>query len=260
MEAPPSEAGTAVRAWRDEPPLLSMRFDFQSGDLQVHAGVAGERLPLQIPLAELDELVCGAWVVDDSATALRVLLRLRNGQTLRLACRGRSEQSGPELTLDTVRLHHRSAQVQRKLPYPATMLHATSAPSGVHHDVGQGVRNALRASTETRRLRRRTLRPCGLLTTWLLSLPLQATPRPAALAGMKLARGPFDQARLQRRDASQGRGCWSSCKNKMQKTIGGPRLASERMKHCKEATHSLRGLSFSNGCGTAATDRRSCRL
>ena len=102
MEAPPSEAGTAVRAWRDEPPLLSMRFDFQSGDLQVHAGVSGGRLPLQIPLAELDELVCGAWVVDDSATALRVLLRLRNGQTLRLACRGRSEQSGPELTLDTV--------------------------------------------------------------------------------------------------------------------------------------------------------------
>ena len=44
-----------------------------------------------------------------------------------------------------VRLRRRGAHVQRKLPYPATMLHATSAPSGVHHDVGQGVRNALRA-------------------------------------------------------------------------------------------------------------------
>ena len=101
--APPAGA----RGWRNEPPWVHVYFDFATEDLMVTAGVAGERLPLQIPLRELDELICGAWVGDADETSLRVLFRLRNGHAMRVAAAAAhlspTTVRQPVLELQTVR-------------------------------------------------------------------------------------------------------------------------------------------------------------
>ena len=106
----PDNAGTSpagARGWRNEPPWVHVHFDFATEDLMVTAGVAGERLPIQIPLRELDELICGAWVGDADETSLRVLFRLRNEHTMRVAATGAHVSPNtlrhPVLELQTVR-------------------------------------------------------------------------------------------------------------------------------------------------------------